>query len=165
MPYFARKKQATRTDEGRPVQINTCMLRASECALGRKSARGSAPACRRSRWRWARGPENGTCTADSSPSLVILLAGSSGTARRGGGTRPSACSRPGSGPPAAKPHTLVKAGPGVATGVGALQLPSLQEQSPLHHDSPLPCGHSAQDAALWLPQLTIVPAGVGAGAE
>jgi hypothetical protein len=43
---------------------------------------------------------------------------------------------------------------------GAWQLPSLQEQSPLHHDSPLPCVHSAQDAALWLPQLTVVP-GVG----
>jgi hypothetical protein len=46
----------------------------------------------------------------------------------------------------------------VALFCGTWQLPSLQEQSPLHHDSPLPCGHSAQDAAEWLPQLTVAGA-------
>ena len=32
--------------------------------------------------------------------------------------------------------------------------PPTHSQSPLHHLAPLPCGHKAQVAARWLPQLT-----------
>ena len=37
------------------------------------------------------------------------------------------------------------------------QAPFVHVHSPLHHAAPLPCGHSAQVAAWWLPQDTMPP--------
>jgi len=86
--------------QGKPGQCQTIQT-GSECAVRRRSA----PACRCSRRRWAWGPESGACTADSSPGLVLPVAGFSGTARRGGGIRPSVRRNWGSLPSPAKQRT------------------------------------------------------------